>query len=81
MGMKALCGPGHGIIRMFRSDGQGGEPVNLYAEKLRVSEVLPLGILDMSAGGNVVFLQVLGKDPASRGQELDLIEISFERME
>lgn len=81
MGMRALRGPEHGIIRMSRPDGQGGDPVNLYAEKLRASEVLPLGTLDMSAGGNVVFLHVLGKDPASRGQKLDLIELLFERME
>ena len=55
--------------------------MNLYSEKRRASDVLPLGILDMVKGDNPVFLLLVGKDERSKGLELDAVELIFERVE
>jgi len=80
IGIKALKGPEQGIVRMAYHDVPAGEPVNLYEENRMVSPVLPLGVLEMTAGDNVVFLQLIGKDERSKGLGLDLVEIIFERI-
>jgi hypothetical protein len=80
VGIKAVCGPDQGIVRIYRNDVPAGEPANLYAKDRKVSPVLPLGTFDMKAGENFVFLDLVGKDPMSKGLGLDLAEIVFEKV-
>lgn len=80
VGVKAVNGPAQGIVQMFRDDRPAGEPVNLYAEQPKLSAVLPLGVLEMDAGDNTVFLHLIGKDTHSEGLGLDVVEIVFERV-
>jgi hypothetical protein len=57
-----------------------GEPVNLYAAERAVSAPLPLGVFEMKRGDNVVYFHLVGADPRSKGLNLDLAEIIFERI-
>jgi hypothetical protein len=81
VGLKALYGPEQGIVQMFHHDNPVGEPVNLYAEEQRASDVLPLGELEMVEGDNPVFLLLVGKDEKSEFFGLDAVELIFERVE
>ncbi len=80
VGIKAVRGPDQGIAQMFQHDRPEGEAVNLYAESRGLSQVLPLGVQEMSAGDNLLFLHLVGKDAHSTGINLDLVEIVFERV-
>lgn len=80
IGIKALKGPDQAIVQMACNDVPAGEAVNLYEENRIVSTVLPLGVLEMTAGDNVVFLRLTGKDERSQGLGLDLVEIIFEKI-
>ncbi|MBN1422849.1 MAG: DUF2961 domain-containing protein [Planctomycetes bacterium] len=79
IGLKALCGPDQGIVQLFQHDRPAGTPVNLYAEERRASDLLSLGVLDMAAGDNAVFIVLTGKDERSHGLGLDAVELVFER--
>ncbi len=81
VGITAFQGPDQGIVQMSRHDLPVGESVNLYAENRSLSEVLPLGVQEMSAGDNLLYLNLVGKDARSKGLGLDLVEIVFEREE
>jgi hypothetical protein len=78
--VKAVLGPDQGILRIFERDRPAGEAVNLYAPERVVSEPLPLGIFEMSRGDNIVYFHLVGSDPRSKGMNLDLAEIIFERV-
>ena len=80
IGVKVVKGPDQGIVQMYRYDRPVGDSVNLYAENRRVSEVLPLCILNMDEGDNIVFLNLIGRDDRSEGLGLDLVELVFERI-
>ncbi|MFH1942496.1 MAG: glycoside hydrolase family 172 protein [bacterium] len=80
IGIKAVKGPDQGIVQIFQYDHPVGDSVNLYAENRMVSPLLPLGILKMDEGDNIVFLNLVGKDDRSAGLGLDLVELVFERV-
>jgi hypothetical protein len=80
VGIRAVRGPDQGIAQMFQHDRPTGEAANLYAESRGLSQVLPLGVQEMSAGDNLFFLHLVGKDARSTGMNLDLVEIVFERV-
>ncbi len=79
VGIKAVTGPDQGIVQVFRNDVPAGEGVNLYAAARAVSAVLPLGVFEMGAGDNLLFLELVGKDARSRAIGMELVEIVFER--
>ncbi|MGB7296309.1 MAG: hypothetical protein WBC70_12035 [Candidatus Aminicenantales bacterium] len=56
-----------------------GRAVNLYASERAVAGGLSLGIHEMRRGENVVYFYLVGADPRSKGVNLDLVEIVFER--
>ncbi len=80
VGLKALYGPEQGIVQMFHHDNPVGEPVNLYSEEQRASDVLPLGVLPMIEGDNPVFLVLVGKDERSETFGIDIVERVFQRI-
>ena len=41
---------------------------------------MALGIFEMSRGDNIVYFHLVGSDPRSKGMNLDLAEIIFERV-
>jgi hypothetical protein len=80
VGLKALRGPDQAIVRLFRHDNPEGEAVDLYAGKQEASPLIPLGVLDMDQGNNVIYFVLTGKNPLSSGLGLDLVEVVFERV-
>jgi hypothetical protein len=80
VGVKAVLGPDQGIVRVFRDDVPSGGPANLYAADRAVSGLLPLGVFELTAGDNSLFLHLTGKDAKSTGTNMDLVEIVFEKM-
>ncbi|MBN2473802.1 MAG: DUF2961 domain-containing protein [Pirellulales bacterium] len=81
VGLKALYGPDQGVVQLYQHDSPIGEPVDLYSEEQRASDVLPLGVLDMVEGDNPVFLLLVGKDERSETFGLNAVELVFERVE
>jgi len=80
VGIQALQGPDQAIMQIFRHDMPAGAGVNLYAPKQKLSEVLPLGVMDLEEGNNFLVFHLIGRDPQSKGLGLDLVQISFERV-
>lgn len=80
VGIKALQGPDQGIIQMFQHDVPLGKPEDLFAAESIISEVIPLGTLSAGQGDNVVYFRITGKNPASTGTNLCLVEIILERI-
>ena len=68
-----------GIVQLYQHDSPIGEPVNLYSDQQRASDLLPLGVLEMQEGDNAVFLVLVGKDEQSTTLGLDAVELIFER--
>ncbi len=80
VGLKALRGPDQAIVRLFRHDNPEGEAVDLYSETQEASPTIPLGILEMEPGNNVIYFVLTGKNPKSSGLGMDLVEVVFERV-
>lgn len=78
--IRAVLGPDQGVLRIFERDRPAGEAVSLYAPERVVSEPMPLGIFTMDKGDNIVYFHLVGADPRSKGLNLDLAEIIFERV-
>ncbi len=76
--LKALTGPDQGIIQMFQHDSPLGDPVDLYSNEPKISKLLPLGMVDMTQGNNVVYFKLIGQNNNSKGLNMKLIEIIFE---
>jgi hypothetical protein len=81
VGIRALLGPDQGIVQLSRHDMPVGETVDLYAPSRGLSEVLPLGVQELDAGDNRVFLKLVDRDERSSGLGLELVEIVFERVD
>jgi hypothetical protein len=79
IGIKAVLGPDQALVQMYQRDRPVGEIANLYAETRSVSNLLPLGVQEMQAGDNLVYLHLVGRDIRSAGLNLDLVEIVLER--
>lgn len=77
--LKALTGPDQGIIQMFRHDSPLGEPADLYSADLKISGLMPMGTLNMNQGNNVLYFKLTGQNPVSKGLNMRLVEIIFER--
>lgn len=78
--VKAVLGPGQGIVQLFERDKPAGPAVDLYASERAVGGPLSLGVHEMRKGENVLYLHLVGADPRATGIGLDLVEIIFERM-
>lgn len=79
--IRAVLGPDQGKIQMYQRDRPVGETADLFAPTRSVSSLIPLGIQDMSAGDNLVYLHIVGKDTHSTGMNLDLVEIVLQKQE
>jgi hypothetical protein len=78
--VEAMTGPSQGELRLFRNEEPLGEPVDLYADKRAKSPPLLLGVVDLEAGGNILFFRSTGKNSASKGIDIDLVTIVLERI-
>lgn len=78
--LQAIAGPDQGIVQLFREETPRGEAADLYAPALRLTAELELGVLDLLAGDNRVMLKVVGRNPASSGNGLDIYRLVFERV-
>lgn len=81
IGIKATLGPDQAMVQLHRYNRPAGEVVNLYAEKRRPSQVLPLSVLEMEQGGNAVYLHPVEKDERFTGLGLDIVEFVFKRID
>lgn len=81
VGLKAIMGPDQAQVQQHLYDHPVGDPVNLYAEERCLSQVLPLSVLELEQGDNVVYLHLVGKDERSTGLGLDIVELVFERVD
>jgi hypothetical protein len=72
--VKAVAGPGQGILQVYERDRPAGTAVNLYAPERAVRGPIPLGTFEMKRGANIVYLHLVGADPRSKGTGLDLLE-------
>jgi hypothetical protein len=70
--------PDYGTIEVAVDGRVVGGPIDLYAEKVEHSGVVPLGRLALTAGARALTIRVTGKAPASRGH---LAGIDWIRME
>ncbi len=77
--VEAMTGPSQGKVRLFRNEEPLGEPVDLYAAERAKSAPLLLGTVELEAGGNILFFRSAGKNPASRGIDIDFVGITLER--
>jgi len=79
--LKAVQGPDQGIIQMFQHDSPLGDSVDLYTDSPKITSGLKLGVLDMTEGNNVVYFKLIGQNPVSKGLNMKLVEIIFERIQ
>lgn len=77
--VEAMTGPSQGKVRLFRNEEPLGEPVDLYAAERAKSAPLLLGTVELEAGGNILFFRSAGRNPASRGIDIDFVGITLER--
>ncbi|HEY7696870.1 MAG TPA: glycoside hydrolase family 172 protein, partial [Vicinamibacteria bacterium] len=78
--IEAMTGPSQGKLQLFRNEEALGEPVDLYADERARSGPVSLGVVDLEEGSNILFFRSAGKNAASRGTDLDLVSIVFERI-
>jgi len=77
--VKAVVGPGQGILRVYERDRPAGEPANMYAPERAIGAPMPLGTFEMRKGANIIYLHLVGADPRAKGMGLDLLELVFEK--
>ena len=78
--LKAVTGPDQGIIQMFQHDSPLGDPVDLYSMEPKISKPMLLGNVDMTEGNNVVYFKLIGQNPDSKGLNMKMVEVIFERI-
>jgi hypothetical protein len=80
IGIKAVLGPGQGIVQLARNDRPAGDLLDLYAAERKKSDLLPLGEMDLLAGENEIVLRLVGKNAKAVDVGLDLAEVVLERI-
>jgi hypothetical protein len=78
--IEAIPGPEDAMVQLVRNEMPVGEPANLHAEHQKAGAQFSLGVMDLQAGENPIFLQLVSKDPKAAGLGLDLVQIIFERV-
>ena len=79
--IKAIMGPDQAMVQIYQHDRPSGEIANLYAETRHVSDLIPLGTQEMSAGDNLVYLHLIGKDARSAGLNVDMVDLVLEKLD
>jgi hypothetical protein len=77
--VKAIKGPDQGILQLYERDKPVGQAVNLYSPERAVAGGLSLGVHEMRKGDNILFFTLVGADSRSKGVNLDLVAIVFEK--
>jgi hypothetical protein len=77
---EAVEGPEGGIVQLYQQEHTRGEAVDLYARSARRRAGIPLGTLELKEGVNQVFLKLIGKNPQSASEGLDLVTLTLERL-
>jgi hypothetical protein len=78
--IEALAGPGQATVQIFRNERAEGQAIDLYRETRQRVGPMRLAELGFAEGENVVLLKLVGTNPRSSGQGLDLTGLVFERM-
>src|SRR5581483_3080092 len=78
--IEAIPGPAEAMVQLFRNEMPVGEPANLHAARQKPAAQFPLGVMDLQAGENPIFLQLFSNDPKAARLGLDLVQIIFERV-
>jgi hypothetical protein len=81
VGLEALLGPAQGTVQMFRNENPAGAAADLFSEVRRKSDALPLGVLAMRSGINVLYFKVVGRNPRANGSGFDPVTFIFDRMD
>lgn len=78
--IDTVKGPELGRVQLSREEAPIGVPVDLYAENPEEANGIVLGEFDAAEGGNALMFRVVGKNPASRGLGLNLVNVVLERL-
>ena len=78
---EAVLGPDQGLVRMFLNENSRGDAKDLFSDERRVSGALPLGVLALRPGINVLYFKVIGKNPRSSGFGFEPVSFIFERVD
>ena len=78
---EAVLGPDQGLVRMFLNENPAGDAKDLFSDERRVSGVLPLGVLALRSGINVLYFKVTGKNPRAGGFGFEPVSFVFERVD
>ncbi len=79
--LDAIKGPAQGRVQLFMDEAPVGPAVDLYAERRQRALGQEVGTLDLTEGPNHLLFKIVGKNEASRGQGLDLTNITCEKVE
>jgi hypothetical protein len=77
--MEAFLGPDQGIVGLFVNESRAGRTVDLYADRRRKSQLLPLGSLYLHTGSNNLFFRIIGRNAGATGSGFDPISFIFKR--
>ena len=81
VGLEALLGPDQGRVQMFRNESPAGAAADLFSGVRQPSEALPLGVLPLRQGINVLYFKVVGRNPKAVGSGFDPVAFIFDRAE
>jgi hypothetical protein len=78
--IEAVRGPEKGIVQVVENDIPVGEKQDLYAAAREKTAPLPLGVLSLKEGPNVVTFRMVGKNTQSSALGLELLNVVCERL-
>jgi hypothetical protein len=81
VGLEAMTGPAQGMVRMFRNENPAGEAADLFSGDRRKSDAIPMGVLALRQGINVLYFRVVGRNPEATGSGFDPATILFDRID
>lgn len=79
--LDTIKGPAQGQVQLFMDEAPAGPVVDLYGEKRQRALGQEMGTLKLPEGPNSLLFKIVGKNEASQGQALDLVNIVCEKVD
>jgi hypothetical protein len=79
--LDAVNGPAQGQVQLFRDEAPVGPAVDFYAEQRQRAPGQDMGTLKLAEGPNHLLFKIVGHNPKSEGQGLDVTNIICEKVD
>ena len=79
--VQAILDSAQAIVQLFRNETALGGQIDLFSDRRKLSDLLPLGQVALQAGNNTLYFKLMGKNAKAVAMEFSPVSLFFDKVD